>query len=539
VAIKEAEGMPITQIFAEKGERYFRDKETAFLRRLRHHSIMAHGGRGAGKTLFTSAVVAMGGGAPLRKENRHIMRSAMFSFVIFIDRAPEAITAGVAYGAERPLLASPADVARLYQERLPLYRQTAHCVIKNDGAFDDTLDAILTVIQMRGGVDPFMPKTPRLIQIANEIPPASGVPPTPPYVVIGDPIAHSRSPTIHNAAFAFLKFEDQRQHIPKTYGMIRVRPAALESVMATFRNGSVRGLNITIPHKIAAARLVDAVCGDAKRAGAINTVVKVTDAALYTRLLGFNTDMEGLKLALARQGRAYKGSNVVIAGAGGAAAGIASKAAEEGAASIVILCRTLEKGEAIIRPLKRQLGKTSSVKLDVIPRDFSHADALTWTGKTTGMDMLMISFAEGALKNADIFINATPLGMAGVEADYADMSFLSLLKKDVFVADLVYNPPETKLLKAARAAGIACCNGLGMLIFQAILADELFMAADKYDNDHCQDDNYLDENGHSSDDIDTLLPSLETVEKELLNTRLSDEERNELFDYIKEKITNE
>jgi shikimate dehydrogenase len=402
--LEKAEGMSIKDIFAQKGEPYFRERESAFLRNRANLQY----------TEQNAAIVSTGGGVVLREGNVKAMRDE--GLVIFIDRPLDSLEASVKPQAERPLVQAKEDLEKLYRERIGLYRKAAHCVIDNSGTFEDALADLEAAIGLSGVLGRYM--------------------------VIGDPISHSLSPALHEAAFEKLS---QSAKGTECYIPVRVRAAFLPQALAAFRAGTARGMNVTIPHKVAAGKLVDKVEGDAVDAKAINTIVRRSG-----KLYGYNTDMGGLEAALARHGRYYKDSNIVISGAGGAAAGIIAKAKACGAKSITVICRNGEKGRKLVSAL--------GVNAEVIEHDFSSPPHFL-----------------SVLTHCDLFINATPLGMSGTTSDYADLSFVSSLPKTCFVSDLVYKPPETRLLKQAKVAGLASCNGLDMLVFQAILADELFL----------------------------------------------------------------
>ncbi|MDR1797768.1 MAG: shikimate dehydrogenase [Clostridiales Family XIII bacterium] len=246
------------------------------------------------------------------------------------------------------------------------------------------------------------------------------------YCLIGDPVAHSLSPLLHGTAFALLGAD-------AVYEKIRVAPESLEDFVA---EGAFDGYNITIPHKERVIPLLDELAGDALAAGAVNTAVR--DGG---KTVGYNTDMEGLLLALRGQGRGYAGSVVCVLGTGGAARGCAKKAALEGARDVRIVGRSREKAEGIL------------------------------PGAYAG------PLSEEAVRGADIFVNATPLGMAGYAEDFADTAFLGGLPAHALVYDCVYTPRETTLVRAARARGLSAESGLSMLVWQGLLSEALWGVA--------------------------------------------------------------
>jgi shikimate dehydrogenase len=429
VLIEQHERRPITEIFKTDGEPYFRRVETQVIRTVRDVAAVSGPkmrrtggeGRGAGNGLMLS----VGGGAAENPVNIGLLRE--IGTIIFIDRPLAALERNVAFNAGRPLLSGRDKLVELYTRRTPLYADIADRTISNGGGREEAIEELIRVALLRGaGAD---------------------------FLVIGDPIAHTRSPQLHAAAFEELKRQGYGDVLDgATYGSVRVPADELGRAMEDVRAGSVRGLNVTIPHKKAVIGYLDDVAGDAAAAGAVNTVVKRDG-----RLMGYNTDMEGLKLALADCGRTYGGATVTVCGTGGAAAGIVCKAALEGAARIYILGRNADKAAAIAE--KARAAAPSPPGIIYAPCDFGSAETLE---------------IKEAIHRTDIFINATPLGMSGTGKSSVLPSFADMLPEDAFVYDLVYEPAETELLKAARRRGLAACGGLSMLIRQGILSDELF-----------------------------------------------------------------
>ncbi|MDR1815976.1 MAG: hypothetical protein LBR00_04750 [Clostridiales Family XIII bacterium] len=246
------------------------------------------------------------------------------------------------------------------------------------------------------------------------------------FAVIGDPVAHSISPLLHRTAFA-------RLGVPAAYDAFHVRPA----VLGAFVGGTaLEGYNVTIPHKARIVPFLDGLRGDALAAGAVNTVVREGG-----QKIGYNTDMDGLLFALRELGCGYSGASVRVFGTGGAARGAACKAASEGAREVRVLGRSREKAEAIL------------------------------SGSYGGMP------SADAVRGADLFVNATPLGMAGYGEDFADLSFLDGLPAHAVVYDCVYTPAETALVRAARARGLRAETGLSMLVWQGLLSEALWGVA--------------------------------------------------------------
>jgi len=247
--------------------------------------------------------------------------------------------------------------------------------------------------------------------------------------VIGDPIAHSKSPTIHNFWLEELGIEAE-------YRKTRVAPDELAGYFLQRRaDPDWLGCNITIPHKIAALDYVDDPGGVRARIGAINTVACETGGPL----IGTNTDAGGFLQPLLARG--WKGNRAILAGTGGAAQAIGFALRSVGVNDLTIVARDAAKGEALIGKL--------------------------------GMDGRVVGF-DAPLPNADLLVNSTSLGMVGNPPWTPD---LSVLASSAMVYDIVYAPLETPLLAAARARALDCIDGLEMLIGQAALAFDIFFDA--------------------------------------------------------------
>jgi shikimate dehydrogenase len=253
--------------------------------------------------------------------------------------------------------------------------------------------------------------------------------------LIGDPVEHTMSPAMHNAAFKKLGLD--YLYIP-----FRVKPAELAQAVAGLRALNVRGFNVTIPHKVSVISLLDSLDPLAAKIGAVNTVVN--DGG---HLKGYNTDAEGFLRALEGRGVEPRDKNVVILGAGGASRAISYILCEKGA-RLTVLNRKLELdwAENIARLIKRDLSKDVKVE-ELTPRALSPA-----------------------LKKADILVNATSVGMSPA-VDKSPVP-VGLLKRRLVVFDIVYNPIMTKLLREAKAAGAKVIGGVDMLAWQGALAFE-------------------------------------------------------------------
>ena len=253
--------------------------------------------------------------------------------------------------------------------------------------------------------------------------------------VIGDPVLHSRSPVIQNTMIAALGLD-------YLYLCQPVARGEAAQWLACAKLAGYAGFNATMPHKVDLVPLMDVLDADAALFGAVNTVC-IRDG----RALGFNTDGAGFLRALAEAGIQAEGRRVALLGAGGAAKAVALKLSASGAERVTICNRTAARGEALcaLDPLGRL--RPAGFRPDDLRREAAACDLL---------------------------INCTSLGMGGTEGQFEDFSFLEALEPGVPVCDLIYNPPETELLRRARALGHPAMNGMGLLIHQAVLALEHF-----------------------------------------------------------------
>lgn len=257
--------------------------------------------------------------------------------------------------------------------------------------------------------------------------------------VIGDPIDHSLSPWVHGGVMDCLK-------IPYSYEKVQVRRGELQTFLDYAKKEKITGFNLTMPHKVDIIPYLDEIDDEAKLFGAVNTV-KIENG----KLLGFNTDALGYVMDLESKGYSFKNSRLVVLGSGGVVRTLVRKAAHMGALDICICNRTKEKALEIAEIVNGETG------VSVSAREFS-SEAI-----------------REVVSNCHILMNGTPLGMHGVERDFEDLSFLDVMPKSALVSDLVYNPEKTSLLKRAEEKGLPTMNGLGMLIYQGILADEIYL----------------------------------------------------------------
>lgn len=273
---------------------------------------------------------------------------------------------------------------------------------------------------------------------------------TPPIrlAVLGDPVAHSRSPQMHNAALMAVG-------IPAAYGRLHVLPEELAEALRLLPERDFMGANVTIPHKPAALALMDDADPQARRAGGVNTVV-VEDR----KLLGFSTDGPGLVRAIRGEfGVDVRDLRVLILGAGGGAGrAIAVQCAIEGSARLVLVNRTFERAQALAAELAPDFIETR------VTGPMMRLEAVPWHDAALARQ----------LPHIDLVINATPLGMASAELRRVSPVPASLLRPTHLVYDTVYTAGRTPLLLAADEAGARGSNGLSMLLHQGALSFEIW-----------------------------------------------------------------
>jgi shikimate dehydrogenase len=252
------------------------------------------------------------------------------------------------------------------------------------------------------------------------------------YCIIGDPVSHSLSPAMHNAAFKSLSMDD-------VYIAYKVSSHELESSVESLRSVKISGFNVTIPHKIAVLQYLDEVDLLSRNAGAVNTV-----ASIDGRFKGFNTDIQGFLQPLLNRGVDFRGLSVLLFGAGGSArAVVASMSSVTGISKLVVANRTYNKSLELSKQAELQ-GLTSSVS--------------------------MIEEAKVMAKRFDLIVNATSVGLQSNESilDSEDIDGSST------VYDLVYRPVMTKLLENAREKGARIIYGYEMLLEQGAQAFEIW-----------------------------------------------------------------
>ena len=246
------------------------------------------------------------------------------------------------------------------------------------------------------------------------------------YGLIGDPVDHSLSPAIQNAAFRSVGLN-------AVYLVFPVRKEELRSAIQGLKSLKVRGFNVTTPHKKAVIRYLDDVETEAAEIGSINTVKNEEGI-----LTGFSTDGSGVLNAMKAARVVPDGRSVLLMGAGGAGRVIASALAERGC-SLKIANRTGSNAKRLAKSLYRKFGR----KVEVIP--------------------LSKKNLEEFVNQADILLNTSSMGMDGKHNPPIDKKWI---RRDHWVVDIVYRPVRTKLLRDAALAGARTINGLDMLVNQ-------------------------------------------------------------------------
>lgn len=253
--------------------------------------------------------------------------------------------------------------------------------------------------------------------------------------IIGDPVEHSFSPKMHN-------FISEKIGNDFVYTGFHVKSEDVASAISGIKALGIKGINVTAPHKIAVMDYIDEISDDAKKLGAVNTIVN-RDGKLY----GYNTDSEGFYMALIHAGIDPKGAKILVLGAGGVVKPTLMRIIQAEPKSVTIVNRTKSKAVYMAELLKDATG--FDVKTEIEGFDF------------------------------DIVLNTTSAGMEPQEGalpiDQIDeIDSLDFINENMAAVDMIYNPAETKFLRIARENGAKTLNGLDMLIYQGIIAYELF-----------------------------------------------------------------
>lgn len=261
--------------------------------------------------------------------------------------------------------------------------------------------------------------------------------------LLGSPVSHSISPAMHNTAFDALKLN-------YSYMAFDVDKANLETAVNGLKSLNCRGFNLTMPLKTAIIPLLDDIDDAAKLANSVNTCVFENG-----KLKGYTTDGIGFLESMADSGIQYMDKTITMLGAGGAATAIVTQAALEGVKKINIL--------------KRKNASFAATE------DF--ADMLT---KSTECDVVVYDICDSSimkfcLDESDILINGTNVGMGDDDNSLIPVEFLN---PSLTVCDVIYHPPETRLLKDAKSVGCKTMNGKYMLLYQGAAAFKLWTGKD-------------------------------------------------------------
>ncbi len=248
--------------------------------------------------------------------------------------------------------------------------------------------------------------------------------------IIGNPVVHSLSPLMHQAAFAACQLD-------YCYVAFPVTSAHLHNALNGLRSLGIRGVNVTIPHKVAVIPFLDSISQEATCIGAVNTIVFEQGSAH-----GYNTDGTGFMAALHEKTNCIQEKHVCLLGAGGSARAIAFQLLSEGCQSLAIMNRTLHKAEALKASLMTHFPKAA---------------------------VQTMSYTKAGITASDIIINTTAVGMSPQDRSLIPKEWLSSAHLCV---DIIYKPQATCFLKAAMEAGAETLSGAGMLLWQGALAFE-------------------------------------------------------------------
>ena len=252
--------------------------------------------------------------------------------------------------------------------------------------------------------------------------------------LIGNPVRHTLSPLIHNTL-------SEELGLDLLYLPFSVEQDPIAAVRGAFALG-IRGLNVTVPHKMAVMEALSDIDEMARIIGAVNTLVRTENG-----FKGFNTDMPGLGRALAVRGISLKGQQVIVLGAGGASRAVCTLALSEGAEQVWLLNRTIEKAETLAADLNRHFDGEKLIPLA----------ATDW---------------NRVPEKPSVFLQCTSLGLHEGEGLLIDDP--AFYKRATYGYDLIYNPAVTPFLSRLMEMDIPCDNGLSMLLYQGIIAYELW-----------------------------------------------------------------
>lgn len=264
--------------------------------------------------------------------------------------------------------------------------------------------------------------------------------------LIGSPVGHSGSPAMYNYSF-------EKLGLDYAYVAFDIKEDQVKDYIQAMKLLNMKGGNVTMPDKTEAAKYMDELSPAAQIIGAVNTIVNDNG-----KLVGHITDGEGFVNNLKDHGIDIKGKKITIAGGGGAATAMQVQCALDGAREITIF----NKKDAFFERTLQTAEKIKAAVPGIVVNVYDIDDIAKMTEE---------------IKDSDVFANATIVGMKPME-DLSVVKDLSALRPGLVVADAVYNPIETKLLKDAKAAGCTCVGGKGMLLWQGVSAFKLFTGQD-------------------------------------------------------------
>lgn len=269
------------------------------------------------------------------------------------------------------------------------------------------------------------------------------------YAIFGYPLTHTYSPKMHNEAFKALGLDNYYIDIP-------IPPHRFSRLVRSLKKSPLSGFNLTVPHKELILKALDVLDPEAKKIGAVNTVLARTvknGKHPKVRFVGYNTDAYGFREALRRVARFnVRGKSVLVLGAGGAARACVYALAKDGAGRIVVANRTVSKAERLIKHISKSMGL-----------DKKKLTAVSLRGGNLGR----------LLSDVRLVVNSTSLGLR--PADPVPLHLRLLPKrKDILIFDLIYNPSRTKLLLEASKRGYRTLNGLPMLLYQGARSFEIW-----------------------------------------------------------------
>lgn len=259
------------------------------------------------------------------------------------------------------------------------------------------------------------------------------------FAVIGYPVEHSLSPVLHNDVF-------EQSGIIAQYSKLSIEEDKLDEFVHTFRNGELRGINVTIPHKEQIIPLLDEINPRAQTIGAVNCVMKTNST-----LIGYNTDWYGFSMMLKSNGIQTVGKSFFIIGAGGVSKSIVYSLIQSGANSITVTNRTIENAVNLVEQFKPICHQT---ELIILPFD---------------------PIILGNL-NPDIIINCTSIGMSPnfSQSPIPEFPFTP----NQILIDTIYNPLKTKFMKDAENVGARAMNGMDMFIYQGLASSDIWFGND-------------------------------------------------------------